>query len=236
VRKVRLSKQRDHYQTLLERYDREVSRLIAPPDEQRLRALLQEHKEIVEELERFRGAGRLDIWVYDQGTRAVTQMGLLRVLSATEFELIEREEAQAISKNLGHPFYPNALGLYAVINDYLEERESIVLHYGGYLSSLPLNQAQVRSGFEVEARTPALQKINRKLRPLPLVTCVADPARFDLKSLRRRFRLPPLFELYNVKDLSEVMYPVAFGLDALLLDSVLFWRKEHQSWIVGGSE
>jgi CRISPR-associated endonuclease/helicase Cas3 len=81
----------------------------------------------------------------------------------------------------------------------------------------------------VEARTPALQEINRKLRPLPLVTCVADPACFDLKSLRRRFRPPPLFELYNVKDLSGVAYPIAFGLDALLLDSVLFWRKEYQS-------
>ncbi|RTH98280.1 type I-D CRISPR-associated helicase Cas3' [Thermus scotoductus] len=231
VRKVRLSKQRHHYQTLLERYDREVSRLIAPPDEQRLRALLQEHKgkEIVKELERFRGAGRLDVWVHDPHTGAVTQMGLLRVLSATKFELIEREEAQKISEKLEQPFYPNELGLYAVIQAYLEERESIVLRYGGYLSSLPLNQAKVRSGFEVEARTPALQEINRKLRPLPLVTCVADPACFDLKSLRRRFRPPPLFELYNVKDLSGVAYPIAFGLDALLLDSVLFWRKEYQS-------
>jgi len=236
VRRVRLSKQRYHYQTLLKRYDLEVSRLIAPPNEQRLRALLHEHKEIVKELERFRGAGRLDVWVHDPRTGAVTQMGLLRVLSATEFELIERKEAQAISEDLGQPFYPNALGLYAVIKAYLEERESIVLRYGGYLSSLPLNQAQVRSGFEVEARTPALQKINRKLRPLPLVTCVADPVRFDLKSLRRRFRLPPLFELYNVEDLSGVVYPMAFGLDALLLDSVLFWHKELQSWIVGGSE
>ncbi|WP_414754687.1 type I-D CRISPR-associated helicase Cas3' [Anabaena sp. CCY 9910] len=226
-----LNQQKNQYQTLIERYSQEATRLVgATPKWCRLNEL-KEHKIIIKDLETFRGAGQLDIWINDPDTNAVRSINLLRLLAGTDFELISEDEAQEISRNLNEPFYKNNLGLYARITQYLSSYELVDVTFTDYLDRLFLNIAQERKGFFIQSRHREIKKINEQLEYLPLTTCVADPSKYDIKGLRRIYRLPALFELHKVVDLSRKEYPVAFGLDALLLDSLLYWQKTNEIFI-----
>jgi CRISPR-associated endonuclease/helicase Cas3 len=125
------------------------------------------------------------------------------------------------------------LGLYARITHYLNSYEPVEIIFTDYLDRLHLNIAQERKGFFIQSRNLEIKKINEQLEYLPLTTCVADPSKYDIKALRRIYRLPALFELHKVLDLSRQQYPVAFGLDALLLDSLLYWQKTNEIFIAG---
>lgn len=232
LRYVRLNKQRDQYQTLLERYPQEVKNLISEAGclpNWGLLNFLKNHEIIIKDLETFRGAGQLDLWIYDPEAKAVTSMSLLRLLSGTEFQLIEEDEAKKISKSLNQPFYKNSLGLYSRIEGYLKTYEKVQLQFSHYLDALNINEVQQRKGFRIDAHHPNIKQINKKLEYLPLTTCVADPNEFgnNTSALRRRYTLPALFDLQVVRDRSGTDYPVAFGLDALLLDSLLHWKKSN---------
>jgi CRISPR-associated endonuclease/helicase Cas3 len=232
LRYVRLNKQRDQYQTLLERYPQEVKNLISEAGclpNWGLLNFLKNHEIIIKDLETFRGTGQLDLWIYDPEAKAVTSMSLLRLLSGTEFQLIEEDEAKKISKSLNQPFYKNSLGLYSRIEGYLKTYEKVQLQFSHYLDALNINEVQQRKGFRVDAHHPNIKQINKKLEYLPLTTCVADPNEFgnNTSALRRRYTLPALFDLQVVRDRSGTDYPVAFGLDALLLDSLLHWKKSN---------
>jgi CRISPR-associated endonuclease/helicase Cas3 len=237
LRYVRLDKQKEQYQTLLERYPQEAKSLISKtgkiPNWGFLK-FLSNHKMIIQDLETFRGAGQLDVWMHDPETKAVTSMNLLRLLSGTDFYLIEESEAKQISERLNYPFYKNNLGLYACVEGYLKTYETVKLHFTHYLDALNINEAQERRGFRLDARHPNIKQINDKLEYLPLTTCVADPNEFgnNTAALRRRYTLPALFDLQVVCDRSGTNYPVAFGLDALLLDSLLQWKKANGLMIV----
>lgn len=232
LRYVRLDKQREQYQTLLERYPQEVKSLISEtakmPNWGFLK-FLKNHEIIIKDLETFRGTGQLDIWMHDPDTQAITSMNLLRLLSGTDFHLITEDEARQVSEQLSYPFYKNNLGVYACVDSYLKTYEAVKLHFPHYLDALNINEAQERKGFRLEARHPNIKRINDKLEYLPLTTCVADPNEFgnDTKALRRRYTLPALFDLQVVSDRSGIDYPVAFGLDALLLDSLLHRKKSN---------
>ncbi len=237
LRYVRLDKQKEQYQTLLERYPQEVKSLISETGKMPnwgFLKFLKNHEMIIKDLETFRGAGQLDIWMHDPETKAVTSMNLLRLLSGTGFYLIEEGEAKQISERLNYPFYKNNLGLYAYVEDYLKTYETVKLHFTHYLDALNINEAQERKGFRLDARHPNIKQINDKLEYLPLTTCVADPNEFgnNTAALRRRYTLPALFDLQIVCDRSGTNYPVAFGLDALLLDSLLHWKKANGLMIV----
>jgi CRISPR-associated endonuclease/helicase Cas3 len=228
LRYVRLNKQKDQYRTLLQRYPQEVESLISAsgkmPDWERLK-FLDRHKILIKDLETFRGSGQMDIWMHDPDTQAVTSMNLLRLLSGTEFRLIEEAKARQISEQLGYPFYKNNLGLYAYVESYLRAYEPVECCFTSYLDHLNINEVQERKGFQIKTNNSAIQQINDKLEYLPLSTCVADPIEYNIAALRRRYRLPALFDLQNVRDRGGTEYPVAFGLDALLLDSLLHWKK-----------
>ncbi|MHC5718458.1 MAG: type I-D CRISPR-associated helicase Cas3', partial [Nostoc sp.] len=233
IRYCFLSKQQDQYQTLIERYSREATHIFGKtPYWSRLNEL-KEHKNIIEDLETFRGAGQLDIWINDPDTNAIRSISLLRLLAGTDFELISENEAQEISQKLNEPFYKNNLGLYASITQYLSSYEPVEIIFTNYLDRLNLNIAQERKGFFIQNRHREIKKINEQLENLPLTTCVADPSKYDIKALRRIYRLPALFELHKVLDLSRQQYPVAFGLDALLLDSLLYRQKTNEIFIAG---
>lgn len=230
LRYVRLDKQKDLYQTLLERYPKEVKSLINETGKVPnwgLLKFLKNHEMIIKDLETFRGAGQMDIWMHDPATKAVTSMNLIRLLSGTDFYLIEESQAKEISGRLNSPFYKNGLGLYACVDNYLNTYETVKLYFTHYLDALNINEAQERVGFRLDARHPNIKQINNKFEYLRLTTCVADPNEFgnNTSALRRRYMLPALFDLQIVRDRGGTEYPVAFGLDALLLDSLLHWKK-----------
>ena len=188
---------------------------------------------IIQDLSTFRGSGQLDIWIYDPDTNAVKSMSLIRLLAGTDFELISEKEAQKISESLQEPFYKKNLGLYAIITQYLSSYEPVQIIFIDKLDRLQLNIAQERKGFFIQSRHREIKKINEQLEYLPLTTCVADPSKYDIKALRRRYRLPALFELHKIIDSSSQEYAVAFGLDALLLDSLLYWQKTNEIFFAG---
>lgn len=231
VRYYKLSSQKSQYQTLLENYTKEAKNLISKtPNWGRLNEL-KEHKIILKELEFFRGRGQLDIWINEPDTNAVTSMNLIRLLSGTNFYLITESEARKISESLKQPFYKNNLGLYAKIENYLDYYEQVNIEFCDYLDNFNIHQAQELKGFRLQVKHPEIQTINRKLEYLPLTTCVIDPNQYDIPALKRRYKLPAFFELHYVKDQSGKLYPVAFGLDALLLDSLFFWQKTNTAMI-----
>jgi CRISPR-associated endonuclease/helicase Cas3 len=228
LRYVRLKKQKDQYQTLLERYPQEVKALIGGTGKMPnwgLLKFLDNHKMLIKDLETFRSSGQMDVWMHDPVTKAVTSMNILRLLAGTDFCLIDEDDARQISERLNYPFYKNNLGLYACVENYLRNYEYVELKFTNYLDQLNINEAQERKGFQIKARHIAIQRINDKLAYLPLTTCVADPVEYNIAALRRRYRLPALFDLQIVRDRSGTEYPVAYGLDALLLDSLLHWKK-----------
>jgi len=230
LRYVRLDKQKEQYQTLLERYPQEARSLIGETGKMPnwgFLKFLKNHEIIIKDLEAFRGAGQMDIWMHDPTTKAITSMNLIRLLSGTDFYLIEECEAKQVSERLDHPFYKNSLGLYAYVDGYLKNYEAVKLRFMHYLDAHNINEEQERVGFRIDVLHPNIKQINDKLEYLRLTTCVADPNEFgnNTSSLRRRYTLPALFDLQVIRDRSGTEYPVAFGLDALLLDSLLHWKK-----------
>jgi len=195
---------------------------------------LRENPALLGELTAFRGAGRMDVWVHDPSTDSIGTVDLLRLLAGTEFRLIDRAQAESITRRAEQPFYPPKLGLYAQIISYLDERTPLRLHsrYALQDNLNPLHQAHERSGFYVEARNPTVREVNDALEPLSLCTCVVDPKE-SVQSVRRRYSLPPFFSLHEVwDDETGTPYAVAFGQDALLLDSLMYWRKTDDFTIV----
>lgn len=188
---------------------------------------------VCHELRAFRGAGLLDVWAYDTESEAVTTVSILRLISGTEFELISKQEAEKIASRLNQPFYPPVLKLYASIVGYQEEylRYQLCCYEPLVDNLTPLYNAVERTHFYIEALHSQIGTINRNLERLPLCTCAGSPEE-DVPTLRRRYALPPMFELYPVTDSTGRIYPVAFGQDALLLDSILHWRKTTETYIV----
>lgn len=231
VRYARLTTKKEQYQTLLERYGNEASNIIGETPKWCKLNELKEHPSIIQDLETFRGTGQLDLWVYELETNAITNMSLIRLLSGTEFKLVSGSEAKKISDKFQQPFYKKSLNLYAIISNYLDSYKKVELQFTYDFDKQKINQAQQRVGFRIQAPHPEIRKINEQLEYLKLTTCVADPTRYDIPKLKRLYKLPALFELYPIKDSRGAIYSVAFGQDALLLDSLLYWQKTNTTMI-----
>ena len=183
---------------------------------------LENDYSLYEELLAFRGASQMDVWVYDSVSGAVSSVNVLRLLSGVEFYLITRSKAETLARGLKN-FYPNRLGLYAKILNYREERIGAALVYEGvFRDDAYLNHAKDRVGFRIESPHPEVGRLSNALETQALCTCVVQDSS---QSLRKLLRLPPFFEILDVRDTSGAFYAVAFGQDALLLDSLVHYRK-----------
>ena len=65
-------------------------------------------------------------------------------------------------------------------------------------------------------------QVNRVLKTKSLTCILSDMGR---KELKQRLNLPTMFPIQRLQDKTGAEYAVAFGQEALLLDSLLFWRK-----------
>ncbi|MGE5591409.1 MAG: type I-D CRISPR-associated helicase Cas3' [Bacillota bacterium] len=173
--------------------------------------------EIARELLALRGSGALDVWVYYPPEHGVAAVPLFRLLQGTDFRLIDPSEAERISRSKGRTFHKSSLNLYAVVDGFREERLNVEIRFECELGA-PLGVAWERQGFTLAADHPAVRKIRNALKQHPVVTTVV---RESPEFLRRRWDLPALFGLYRVTDSSNTEFTVAFGHEALLLDSLL---------------
>lgn len=193
--------------------------------------LSNNHKPVIDELRTFRGSGTLDVWVYDPDTEAIQTLSVFRLLSGTEFHLMSETEAKKIALRLNKRFHQPTSKLYARIEHFMDESRPVYLRYRGDIlnDTASLNVATDRRGFYLDTKNPNLKKINDHLEYIDLCTCLVKE---DPESIRRGFKLPALFGLYDVMDASGAKYSVAFQQDALLLDTLFFFRKTQSCDIV----
>ena len=182
----------------------------------------KEAPEIIAELSSFRGQSPLSCAVWDTDDQLKTY-DLFFLLTNTEFEVMEKfpfmQEVRA--RKLEERDFEQQL-LYLKIHEYIPERLKLVLKLSYDVTPL-LNHIQVLHGFTILEPHPVWRdRVNFKLKQLKLPAIVSDMERSELKGM---LHLDPLFPVYRLHDGTGNEYALAFGQAALLLDSLLFFRK-----------
>jgi CRISPR-associated endonuclease/helicase Cas3 len=181
--------------------------------------------EIIDELNSFRGQSPLSCAIWDTDD-TLKIYDLLFLLMNTSFEVLTQETflQEVNRRGLDEREFRNKR-FYLRIWEYVEERQSLVLGLRHNLSQNEhiLHQAIVLDDIFVrEPRSPWLDQINRSLKRLRL-PCLLSP--LSREEIRGRYRLGGIFPIYRLRDGWEQEYSIAFGEEALLLDSLLFFRK-----------
>jgi CRISPR-associated endonuclease/helicase Cas3 len=189
----------------------------------------EEDQEILEELTSFRGQSPLSCGLWDMTDDELKTYDLFFLLANTEFEVIDGVVFMAEVRRRGlseHGFRRQLL--YTRVRRYTDEREDYVLGLKRDLLNREewLHHAQAFKGFYIkESRQPWIDAVNRALKAVRLVCVLSDKKAHDLK---RQLWLPLLFPIYRLYDLYDSEFSVAFGQSALLLESLLFYRKTNQ--------
>jgi CRISPR-associated endonuclease/helicase Cas3 len=195
--------------------------------------LSKQFPEILKELLSFRGQSPLECGVWD--TTAITEKhpdgqfltyDLFFLLSNTEFEVISEERFlwEVKKQHLEEKGFKDKL-LYIKVHSYVQERLGLILGLPHNLSehAQVLHHMQVTGGFVMlEPRPIWLDQVNRRLKKLKLTCIISDMQR---KELKQRLELGAVFPVYRLQDSAGHEYSIAFGQEALLLESVLFFRK-----------
>jgi CRISPR-associated endonuclease/helicase Cas3 len=79
--------------------------------------------------------------------------------------------------------------------------------------------------FVREPRLTWLDQVNLSLKRLKLTCVLSDMSRTELK---QRVNLSSMFPVYRLQDRTGNEYSVVFGQEALLLESLLFYRKTKE--------
>lgn len=181
--------------------------------------------EILQELASFRGQSPLSCGVWDTDHHLKTY-DLFFLLTNTDFEVLQQSEFMHEVRRLGldeREFHGQLL--YLKVHEYIPERLQLMLGLPLDLGQTPeaLHKMQVCSSFTV--REPAhrwLDQVNRAFKQLRLPCIFSDMQRQELKG---RLHLSAMFPIYRLRDQAGDEYSVAFGQEALLLESILFYRK-----------
>lgn len=211
--------------TLAEQYERIYGTPEKPVMERALKKYWHIEKkapEIIQELSSFRGQSPLSCGVWDIDNTLKTY-DLFFLLTNTDFEVMEKfpfmQEVRA--RKLEERDFEKEL-LYIKIYAYIPEGLQLKLKFHHDVTPY-FHHIQVLNGFTVHEPRPVwLDKVNSKLKQLKLPATISDKVRAELKG---ELHLGPLFPLYRLYDVTENEYSVAFGQEALLLDSLLFYRK-----------
>ena len=181
--------------------------------------------EIIDELNSFRGQSPLSCGIWDTDDK-LKVYDLFFLLTNASFEVLTQDAFLQEVQNRGlderefrHKHF------YLRVWKYVEERQSLVLglrHNLAENAHIPHHAIVLDDFFVREPRVPWLNEINRRLKQLRLV-CLISP--MPRNELRQRCKLGGIFPLYRLRDGWGQEYTVAFGEEALLLDSLLFFRK-----------
>jgi len=229
---VELQKQRDENEAfttaLREYYDQlygSPGSPIMPKSVKKYWAMSQRQPQILADLLSFRGQSLLSCGVWDTDNELKTY-DLFFLLTNAEFEVMEEKDfLQEVSRrNLAERDFKGQL-LYLKILKYIPERLNLVLGLNFDLgeNAQAVHQVLVQEGIFVRQPRPAwLDRVNRRLKALKLTCILSDLARTELK---QRLRLSMMFPVHRLQDSTGNEYSIAFGQEALLLDSLLFYRK-----------
>ncbi|HEU5374789.1 MAG TPA: type I-D CRISPR-associated helicase Cas3' [Ktedonobacteraceae bacterium] len=186
--------------------------------------------EIIEELSSFRGQSPLSCGIWDTDN-TFKIYDLFFLLANTNFEVMDKEVfLQAVrERGLDEREFRHKT-FYLRIWEYMPKPQALLLGLRHNLreQSHLFNQALVLDDFFVrEPRSPWLDQVNRRLKPLHLPCLLSSTPGRELKG---RYNLPGIFPLYRLKDGWGQEYTVAFGQEALLLDSLLFFQKPKDGY------
>src|SRR6266487_1779923 len=188
--------------------------------------------EVLKDLLSFRGQSPLACGVWDMTTTQTREgsslltYDLFFLLANTEFEVIEEEDfmREVRRRGLEERDFRKRL-LYLKIHEYVPERLNLVLGQNVTLTERPdaLHQLVVWANFVVrEPPHTWRDAVNRRLKALALTCIVSDLQPLELK---RKHRLGGVFPVYRLQDAIGSDYSIVFGQEALLLETLLFFRK-----------
>lgn len=214
-------------EALTEQYERFYSpsgKPVMPAAMGKYRRYKNQAPAILAELQSFRGLSPLSCGIWDTDDTLKTY-DLFFLLANTEFYTLTKEEfmQEVRKRGLAERDFKDQL-VYLKITGYSDRMQ---LMLGCKLSFVEnpqnLHHVMACSGFFVQEPRPVwLDQVNRHLKPLKLVCIVSNFSRTELK---QRFGLGNLFPIYRLHDSTGNEYSVVFGQNALLLDSILSYRK-----------
>lgn len=181
--------------------------------------------ELLQELQSFRGQSPLSCGIWDMTDGSLKTYDLFFLLANAQFEVITEEAfLQEVRRRGRDEREFRGQLLYLKVFEYVPERMSLTL--GLHLKLLEeahlLHQVIVLGDFFVREPRPVwLDKVNRSLKRLRLPCIISDKGP---KELKQRLRLGTIFPIYRLQDGLGHDYSVAFGQEALLLDSLLFFQ------------
>src|SRR6266567_3351133 len=188
-------------------------------------AFRNKQPEVLAELSSFRGLSPLSCGVWDTDNHLQTY-DLFFLLANTEFEILSSAEfmQEVKRQELEERDYNDQL-LYLKIINYVPERQQLILGLPFVVADFAtsLHNVQVLDNFFV--REPSFTRrdqVNRALKTKNLTCILSDMGR---KELKQRLNLPTMFPIQRLQDKTGTEYAIAFGQEALLLDSLIFWRK-----------
>ncbi len=193
-------------------------------------AIKQQSRPVLDDLLSFRGQSPLSCGVWDTTTTetgdALLTYDLFFLLANTEFEVIDEDSfMQEVRRRSLEERDFRGKRFYLKVYEYVPERRNLILGRNINLSEYPdtLHRLAVWDGLFVrEPRHIWLNEIDRHLKRLKL-TCIIS----DLKpqELKVQLKLGGVFPVYRLQDSAGSEYSIVFGQEALLLDSLLAYRK-----------
>src|SRR5205823_3474472 len=204
---------------------------IIPKKLKKFWAVQRHYPETAAELSSFRGQSPLSCGVWDNDNHFkvydlffFVANADLEVLTETAFMDEVRQRVQTGSEQVYERDFHNRL-LYLKVYGYVPESQRLVLGLNIDLTVQAniMHQVVVCDGFFV--KDPVFtwkDRVNKALKAKKLVCIFSD---WPLLELKRRLNLPALFPVRRVCDRMGQEYSVAFGQEALLLDSLLSWQK-----------
>ena len=213
---------------LQEQYERFYSTTGKPVMESALKkykALRSNAPQMLDELRSFRGLSPLSCGIWDTTDNSLKTYDLFFLLANANFEVIDKEVfLQEVRRSGRDEREFRYLSLFLRVLQYVPERMSLTLGLRHNLAEKPqiLHHVVVMDDFFVREPRPVwLDQVNRHLKRLNL-TCIIS--QWERPALKQRLRLGGIFPIYRLLDGLGHTYSVAFGQEALLLDSLLFYQ------------
>lgn len=197
---------------------------------------------IIDEARSFRGSSQLDCAIYDltnpdePETDRFKTYHLPGILSNFIFEIWDKNSFMEKAKTAGVSTkrFEKAL-CYLKLKDFRDVREDWYFYYPGNIREFAqTSKVQLLKNLEIcQPHGYGIQQISDAVSRHKLVCFICDR---DRNYLRAVLRLPMHFQLYPLTNQPEnrgSWYSIAFGQDALLLETLTwYWKpKEDEGWI-----
>lgn len=203
----------------------------------------EKKRRILDTARSFRGWGELECGVIDRTSvderdqfltyglpGLLTNCVIADVLTKDQFE--SRVRAAGLT-----PARFRYCRLFLEVSGYRQAPARWMFYWPVDLSKLRIDDVGVDCAFRVvRTESDYENRINQILRNLRLVYYIVPLDRFDAA---RRKRLPQMFPLYPLADTATVndrqppSHSIAFGLEALMMESIFFYQKDRKAgWIV----